>query len=250
MALLNYYFPSDRPLTPAILAATDFDPEYIRLAELPGREVTQGPDGQRGYCFLLRPDGLRCPPQTTQIPGYYPDSQSWYPWSAATPTVWFGWRTKEQSDCFSPLRLARAYTVAGHFVKWRDGNLWQVPIVRRPAGQSTLPTVLGWSAAGELIREKAPEYATLWEKTLRAWDGFAGLSADPLTYEDAFALIAMAVDLNYRIKLPELAATRLIGANIELTESLNAIFDVPGWEACIKELEEKKTETASEVLGS
>jgi hypothetical protein len=154
------------------------------LWELPGR----GPENRPG-CLMYFQTPTGGIPRRAE---YRPSEQSWTPVGDGS-LLWIGVDTAELPK---PEELARKRQYDGYSVTLADGNQWNVPIIRAPDGQTSLPRDLIWDATGRLIEPIKPLYQAYWDETAETakWV-FDGVQPD---YERALQLAIRALAINYR----------------------------------------------------
>lgn len=139
-----------RGLLPIFGDVTDLVGE-VAIQEMPG----SGPGGASGTMLVpLVPGGE--PPVRL---GYHPDRQDWHQIGDA---YWLG----IDRECPPmPIELTRRKTIGGYWMELGDGQLWAVPILRRPNASTELPCSFGWDAGGRFQETVRGDYRQLWEDT-------------------------------------------------------------------------------------
>ncbi|RLC35985.1 hypothetical protein DRH27_05955, partial [Candidatus Falkowbacteria bacterium] len=107
-------------------------------------EIVGGPDKGRGSLVCIQ-----CGTSRPVRFGYFPDGQTWTEPTIGSP-AWIG-----VDDC-SPVKpddiMSRAPgdIAAGFHVRLADGNQWNIPILRRPDGSTSLPAAYFTDRGGNI----------------------------------------------------------------------------------------------------
>lgn len=153
--------------------------------------------------------------------GYFPELQDWTPSIGGEQQYWLG-RDRDQPTTPDSLRRRRPL-VRGYDVTLGDGQVWHVPVVRRPTGTTRLPCHLKMTPAGLEEVVKA-EYRALFDDfepvATVFWEGG---TIQRLVGCDV-ALRALAV--NYRLGWDEQNALALLDGDNWL-EVLKLAVDLP-----------------------
>jgi hypothetical protein len=228
MAGFLYCFPGDTPPTRESLRAAGFS--LADLAEVPGRQCTNGPDKGAGWVFSLSSpptiDGVQ------PLNAYKPDAQQWR--AVYDDKLWLGWETANppsQSD------LQRKPEVSGRPVTMADGKRWLVPVLRDRLGTAGMRATLGPGSNGTVAQYAVvPEFAHLWHVVTAMWDMVRMKQADlqraidsgtvALTDRQLIDLAGEAFALNYRVTAWELGCLGLLTTDT-LAATLAALVDIP-----------------------
>ena len=211
MAGFLYYLPSDGPKTRSELEDVGFP--HADSIELPGCGCTQAPDGLHGAVTKLR-DMLVIGGQSPVV-GYYPEKQTWC--QILDGRMWLGWETENPP---TPIDLQRKELHNGHPVTLADGNTWIVPVIRTLIGQTTLPTVFGCNASGQVVREKVlPAFKRLWDLTQRLYKAVQGFDESLISGEETIELLCSGLAMNYRVSFWE-----VMNLGILTTENKQLVF--------------------------
>jgi len=242
MAGLLYFVPGLNGPDLARLASIGLDPIVGRRAPS-CRQTTEGPDGTAGVVLVAHAeaDGAvepRC--------GYFPAEQTWA--RAVAGGYWIGYQTDAPPR---PVDLQRKTIVVGHAVRLEDDHDWIVPLARVFPQGSALPRRLILGPDGTVVEQPLERFAALSARASRVWDGWRktldemaiasggqgglvaeGETLDPLTaLDEAYALAADALALNYRIGVEELNVLGLVTSenltNLDGTGLLDALVDLP-----------------------
>lgn len=218
MSGLLYFLPGQNPPVAKTLADRGFE-----LAELAGAFQSRGPgpDDQIGYVFELKkpPHPAGRHPRGLQ---YAPDDQTWY--ECADGAFWLGWFN---DDPPTPFDLQRRREITGTPIETVDGQIWQIPALRREDGTPRLRCVVGIDRSGRLtFDEPAPPYAALWALVRRCVQRMQGGLGECLTNEDAFELYTTAMSFNYRVSMWELGFLKLIEVSA-MVPTILAVLNLP-----------------------
>lgn len=191
------------------------------------------------------------PGQTPEV-GFYKDKQEWIEWNK----FWIGYETANRP---TPADLAKEEIIKGWNVVLADGNKWHVPVARLVNGYTNLPMtyVLG---PDDVLREKiAPEFLDLGLKAADVWEAFSTMPEDRSDEQIEFIddkyiykFAAQALEINYRINLPEIGALQLFQGN-DFVNVAEAVIDGPAWNKVVKDLTDaskKKDDAETEDISS
>lgn len=217
MAGFLYYFPGDAPLSRETLSAAGF--ALANLAEVPGRECTNGPDKGTGWVFALSspstPDGIQ------PLNVYRPEEQQWR--EGYDGKLWLGW---QNADPPNRADLQRKVEVSGRPVTMADGKAWMVPILRDRMGNAGLPATLAPGPNRTVVQISVlPEFGELWALVEELWRAVSVDSAR-LTQAELFAVACRALAMNYRVGPWEIAQLGLFTTDT-LASVFAAIVDAP-----------------------
>lgn len=147
---LSYALLESRGLLPIFGDVTDLQAE-LSIQEMPG----SGPGGTSGTMLVpLVPGGE--PPVRL---GYFPERQDWH---QIGDSYWLG---IDREFPPMPVELARRKTVGGYWMELGDGQMWAIPILRRPDASTELPCSFGWDSGGRFQEMVRGEHRQLWEDT-------------------------------------------------------------------------------------
>lgn len=225
-------------------------------------EVKHGPDGKPGTILYPVPIHGGLPARL----GYDRERQRWESVELRgvrqTPVYWIGWYQDEPPR---PADLERRERIRGWEIQDAYGDAWSIPVARSPHNpRGSFPYAVEYGPDYQPRCGVSGKYRRFWEESARLWDlvaahaqpsqgGLAVLGEGLSAEDDAFALqiVHLALQVNYRVDLPTLAAYNLVrpGWLTQVTLSLmaNAIVDMHArreWEAA-----QKKTVTPSEPAG-
>lgn len=222
MSQFQYFIPGVSQATPQILADRGLcslipgskAPDGL-IAKLISRVVSPSGRGVRGG-----PGGLHGVIVGESITGYYPDRQTWVPapqGDADQPPYWIGFDSASKP---TPSDLQRDELLTSKPVTFRDGTVWQVPVLREwSPGESTpviwdspLPMMVGLNRYGQAVEDKVvPEYRDLFDvgaRILFRMIGSETLVSD-VTPETYIQFAADVLGMNYRVSLLELSSSVL-----------------------------------------
>lgn len=207
---------------------TEIFADVRRVDELHPAEVApKGPDGRPGLLISAT--------SADQATLYRPTRQTW---RRLTDRLWIG---LELGPPPGPTDLARPKLLEGYAVELADGQLYQVPLLRRPDGRTSLPRRLGWDDEGQFEARIAPQYETLWEASAQVHDlVFHGGNYD-LEWAVDFCLRALA--LNYRVDRHLQNVLGLLDSDA-VPRVFDAVVDLPWYHELIAS---KKKNAAAEA---
>lgn len=206
-------------------------------------EIQEGPGGASGALAAVgSPEGL----------AYEPAVQEWQLAEAVGPGVWIGW-PKDRKQLPGPRDLMRrSVCVEGYPVRLGDGNLWDIPVVRRAPNASqvnrtALPLVVKIGADGAARSEVRADYEGLWRMSLVLRDSLFGTvdaqgNVTRPDFVDPFDLLrlgALALAVNYRVGLYEVSALELIDTE-NAKEIGDAVLDGPNLKRFLDEWSDSK----------
>jgi hypothetical protein len=111
-----------------VFADVPLDSDHLVVNELPGR----GPGDKAGTIITYNAEG-----DIPRRSGYYPQEQDWQPIGDGS-LVWIGIDPAEPPT-EKELRRRRRY--AGYSVELTNGDKFQLPVIRRDGGGTSLPTI-------------------------------------------------------------------------------------------------------------
>ena len=176
--------------------------------------------------------------------GYYPREQTWHacyermkdeggrmneeklqPSSFSLhPSFYLGLDTASPP---TPADLARKQIYRGHRVKLADGHEWEVPILRSPAGVTSLPRSMSWDAAGSFELRVKRDYVAAWDASEATMRLFYEPGSDrTIDLEEACLRGLEALAINYRVGRAEQSILGLIDST-NWEEVLLASVDGP-----------------------
>lgn len=232
MAGLLYFLPGvrldqlvqDARLSDSLLKRYGLDSVLadVTVPDLSKQDTTgSGPGDKSGVMFCTNTGGQ--PPHRF---GYHKEFQRWQK-VRNQPELWIGIDKEHPSG---PTDLARKQLLDGHLVKLADGNKYQVPYVRSPAGRTALPEDMYQDAEGQFVTELDSSYRETWEATAPVWDVCypEDEKAGSMPYEDILTHCLRFLGLNYRYGHGEQAVLRLVNKrNYTWERIFQAVVDVP-----------------------
>lgn len=208
------------------------------------------PSGKPGTIVYVGGPGQPSPDRF----GYFPAQQTWHDYGR----LWIG---LDQLSPVKPADLVRHGTrrdaagvplapCDGHQVALGDGNLWEIPIIRRPNGSTLLPRKFDWRD-GRMSIDIESRYENVWNLTGEVIDFFldsAKLAAEgqsrTCTLQWAADMALAALGLNYRV-LPELVGLLGLVGTATWQPILGAMIDWPLIMAAVRAAEKKSDPPAS-----
>lgn len=184
------------------------------------------------YIAPLDPQG-----EPPRLVGYHPEAQQWR--SSPCGRYWVG------HDLHTPVTpealRRRSPLVAGYEVELA-GQMWQVPIVRRPPNATNLPRQIEFDPHGKIAETIDPRYTALWDEAGVFCDTVFG-QRDNSDAEDTrwFQLALDCLAVNYRVGRSTQNQLHLLNSQTR-DEVLLAAIDWPWFE---RVLAEKKRESAA-----
>lgn len=171
----------DGRLLPSLLAESKLDATFSDVTSAGQCAIneiaTHGPGGASGVLVTIIPASGEVPKRI----GYQPDFQAWQQ-ATKTPGGQDLWIGLDREHPPTPADLLRSdfrrsqhgVIVASHqgfSLTLADGNLWTVPVIRRPAivakhGRRTsdLPTDIGWDIEGRFAETLKPQFQPLFDE--------------------------------------------------------------------------------------
>lgn len=158
--------------------------------------------------------------------GYFPESQVWQ--QTALGSFWIGHSRNE------PVRAdhlrRRTPLVNGYDVELA-GQVWHVPMVRRPPNVTALPREMEFDGAGNLVFRLSPTHQRLWDELGRFVETLYG--DRPHSDDDERDWATLAIDVlavNYRVGRSTQNVLHLVNSDT-YQQVLNMAVDVPFYEA-------------------
>lgn len=179
--------------------------------------TTRGPGDLCGAMIIPLPNNGDAPPRMM----YEPTCQDWYP-DKDPKQLWIG---RDKSLPPLPAELERSQRTAGYDVKLKDGQLWHVPIVRRPGGSSELPRSVRFDAQDKLILQIERRYEAIWNDMAAAVDLLCGFGGN-VELEPYIKLAIRVLGINYRFGVREQNVYELVDSN-NWQDILEAAIDWP-----------------------
>lgn len=182
--------------------------------------LAKGPDGGQGLLIVPEPhDGT--PVERAE---FVPEHQTWL--QSERGNYWIG---TDNDHPPTPAGLVRRRVVEGYEHELGDGNLWECPIIRRAIILPAVPCSYS-RMNGELTHEPLPEYAPIFQRTLRFASEYAAGSNVPIPDQWELAIACLAI--NYRVGDEEVSLLRLLNDRT-LKAVLDAAFDIPWLRAAL-----------------
>lgn len=234
MAAPVYFFP-DRRLSPDFVKpGGEFRREYLyalnldrifgdirHIHELAYAEVPRGGPANAGggVCLAITPaigSGGTLPQG-----GLISDGQEWIRRERENGQVYYvGIRPDDPPRPCDVLRPGGAQgpdgplpKIPGEDVEFGDGNLWHVPLIRRPNGETNLPVVMGWDEKDRPRQEIDPEYFGLWNATSVLLEIFDADRETPIDVAQVMELVAQGLSCNYRLDHALISRLRLFNSD-------------------------------------
>jgi len=213
----------------------DLDQEQTALAVILGDVVQHGPDGGGGCCLALKTSSGELPERF----GVHLDQQTWH--APLCGDVWLGTVNGHPP---APADIQRPSAIGGRTPKLEDGQKWAVPTLRRPSGDSDLPSGYRLSGDGSVEKVLSGRWRQLWDESAEVLEHFLALEREepgPLSGDAAIPrVLQFCVDclaINYRFSMLEQNVLLPVGSHTWFWLLMVAV-DYPAW---MKADEEKKT---------
>ncbi|MBL9125834.1 MAG: hypothetical protein JNG90_19490 [Planctomycetaceae bacterium] len=192
----------------------------------------RGPGDRCGAMLVPLPNSGEAPARMM----YEPEFQEWQPgWDPQQ--LWLG---RDRSEAVTPGGLARTQQFRGYDVELADGQVWHVPIVRRPGGSTELPRAIRFGAPGMMELSIEQQYQALWHDLLPALE-FLCSEGGRVELEPLVSLAIRVLGVNYRFGLQEQNLLQLVDTT-NWQRILEAAIDWPLVEEKIAELQKKTSE--------
>lgn len=133
----------------------------------------------------------------TDIPrriGYFPDEQTWHPVDDGS-LLWIG---LDNTSPPTPDDLRRTKTFTGYEIELGDGNLWDIPVIRCPADESTSLPATQYVERGKFVRTIKAAYKQYWEESVEIADWFFSGEKKEMPIVRLHELCVRAIGINYR----------------------------------------------------
>jgi len=178
----------------------DVKPESLAFNEVLG----SGPGGGSGsiVCYC---DNRDMPPRF----GYFPEQQTWHAIDDGAK-LWIGLHNDYPA---TPKDMQRTKAYIGCKMQLADGNVYSIPVIRAPDGETSLPQSQ-YVEGGRLIKTLKPAYRRYWDATAEVAD-FIYAGKEILEIR-AHELAVDAIGINYRFGPNEQRLLNLVDSeNVE-----------------------------------
>lgn len=200
----------------------------------------RGPGGYCGAMIVPLPNCGTAPPRLT----YEPTMQDWSPgWDEKQ--LWIG---VDQSARPTPADLVRRERTTGYDVELADGQLWHVPVIRRPGGSTNLPRTIRFGPEERMAMQIERRYEAIWNDMAPALELLCGEGGE-VEVEPFVKLAIRVLGVNYRYGLQEQNVLQLVSST-SWQAILEAAIDWPLVETKIAELEKKRGPAAPSPAAS
>lgn len=166
--------------------------------------IHNGPDGGAGVLIAFESEGVEL--------GYHRDAQEW----RQCGEYWLGYYGLVAA--VSPDALQRPTLTPGYAVLLADGNVWEVPTIRRGGRYSSLPQRMTLDAAGDLQMTVLPEFDFAWQASGQIFEHV--FKSRDIPFREVLSLCADVLSLNYRVGIHEVSRLGLV-----TTENYVKIFE-------------------------